>query len=380
MDVNRSLAANRGRRRGLLLVLLTATALIAGAFAAVSAADEDLPELTDEYSQQVARLKEVTVDTSQYKKDPPYTIATIVEGPINGWGQIFDTTMDARMEETGKFDMEKRLYVPWNYDAANQAKGIEDAVAQGVDAILLTPLSRAALAAPVERAIEAGIPVILCMAGVQTDKYTAEVSAEIPRMGYENAKAIAEKLDGRGTVVVLHGIAGVDAMEYGKIGADVAWAEYPDLRVVEQYGNWTTGDALNVMRTIIVQEPEIDAIYVGGFEMAVGAIQALKEVGRPIPFISGSSITNGFLRIAADEGLDFYAIQFPPAGSKVCVDKVVDVLEGNPVQQYTSVWDVLPGVDPFGPEGLADIYRPQFDDNFVGPTFYSDDVYEEAGF
>jgi ABC-type sugar transport system substrate-binding protein len=336
--------------------------------------------MTDEYSQQVERLKDVVVDTSAFKADPPWTVATITEGPINGWGTIFDLTMNTRMTETGKFNMAKQLYVPWDYDVANMQKGIEDAIAQKVDAILLTSMSRSGLAASVERATNAGIPVIQCMAGVSTDKYTAEVSAPPPIMGYDAAKAIAEKIGGKGTVVMLHGIAGIDAAELGSVGAHAAFAEYPGIRLVEQNANWSTVDAVNVMRTILVQEPKIDGLYVGGFEMAVGAIQAFQEVGRDIPFIGGSSITNGFLRVAKDLNLDFFAVHFPPAGSATCVDTMVAVLEGRPVQKYQDVWNVMDDVQPFGPEKLDDYLKPNLNDDYVGPAMYPDQVYIDAGF
>jgi ribose transport system substrate-binding protein len=343
--------------------------------------EDDVAPLTDDYSQQIARLKEVTVDTSEFAKDPPYRVATIVQGPINGWGTIFDATMNARMEETGKFDMENRLYVPWDFDVANQQKGIEDAIAQGVDAIMLTSLSRAGLAASVERATAAGIPVILCMAGAETDEFTAEVSAEMPRMGYDSAQAVAEKIGGAGKIVMIHGIPGVDAAEFWKLGAKTAFAEYPDIEILsEQDGNWSTADSLNVMRTVLVQEPEIDAVWAGGFEMGVGVVDAFKEAGRDVPFIGGTGITNGFLRIAQEDDLDFFAVQFPPAGSSKCVDTMVAVLEGQSVQKYTSIVSVLPDTEPFGPEKVDANYQPQFNDDFIGPAIYPDQVYKAAGF
>src|SRR5690606_37620559 len=122
-----------------------------------------------------------------------------------------DATMDQAMTDSGKFDMDARLYVPWGFDVANQAAGIEDAVSQDMDAIMLTSLSRAGLAASVERATEAGVPVILCMAGAETDEFTAEVSSNMPKMGYDSAKRVAEEMGGSGKVVLIHGIAGVDA-------------------------------------------------------------------------------------------------------------------------------------------------------------------------
>jgi ribose transport system substrate-binding protein len=341
---------------------------------------EEVP-LTDEYSMQIAENKEITVDTSEFAKEPPYRVATIVQGPINGWGTIFDVTMNERMEETGKFDMENRLYVPWDFDVANQQKGIEDAIAQNVDAIMLTSLSRAGLAASVERATAAGVPVILCMAGAETDQFTAEISAEMPRMGYESAKAVADELGGEGKVVMIHGIAGVDAAEFWKQGAHAAFDEYPGIEIVaEQNGNWSTADSLEVMRAVLAQQSEIDAIWAGGFEMGVGVVDAFNEAGRDVPFIGGTGITNGFLRIAQEDDLDFFAVQFPPAGSAECVDTMVAVLEGQPVQKFTSVVSVLPDVGPLGPEEVDETYLPQFNDDFIGPELYPDAVYKEAGF
>ena len=252
--------------------------------------------------------------------------------------------MNQAMTESGAFDMENRLYVPWDFDVANQAQGIEDAIAQDVDAIMLTSLSRAGLAASVERATAAGVPVILCMAGAETDEFVAEVSSDMPRMGYDSAQAVAEQIGGEGRIVMIHGIAGVDAAEFWKLGAHAAFAEYPDIEIVaEQNANWSTADALEVMRTILVEEPEIDAIWTGGFEMGVGIVDAYREAGIDVPFIGGTGITNGFLRTAIEDEIDFFAVQFPPAGSSECVNTVIDVLEGNAGSEVHRRGDVAAG-------------------------------------
>ena len=261
------------------------------------------------------------------------------------------------------------------------AAGIEDAISQDVDAIMLTSLSRSGLAASVERATEAGVPVILCMAGAETEAFVAEVSANMPKMGYDSAKAVAEEMGGEGKVVLIHGIAGVDAAEFWKLGALQAFSEYPDIEIVaEQNGNWSTADSLEVMRTILVQEPEIDAIWTGGFEMGVGIVDAYNEAGIDVPFIGGTGITNGFLRQAIEQDLDFYAAQFPPSGSQKCVDTVVDVLEGRSVKKYTDIATVLPDVGVIDASNAEEFFLPQFNDDFIGPNLYDDAVYEAAGF
>ena len=122
------------------------------------------PQLDDDFSAQHAKWANETVDTAKFKKDPPYDVATIVQGPTNGWGTIFDTVMKYELERSGQ--VKSTLYVPWNFTTESQANGIDDAIAKKVDVILLTALSRAGLKAPVERAVAAGIPVVTCMATV----------------------------------------------------------------------------------------------------------------------------------------------------------------------------------------------------------------------
>lgn len=335
--------------------------------------------LDDPYSLQLAAAAQETVDTSEYAAEPPYRIATIVQGPTNGWGTIFDTVMNHTLEESGL--IEDQLYVPWDFTTESQANGIDDAISRGVDAILLTSLSRAGLAAPVEQAVAAGIPVITCMAGVDTDAFTVEVSRNIPSMGYDSMKQMAEELGGEGRIAMLHGIAGVDAAEFWKAGAVAALEEYPDIEVVaEEYGQWSVSDATSAMRAILSSNPELDGVWVGGLEMGVAVVNAFNEAGRDIPFIAGTNAINGFLRLADENDLDFYVAPFPPGASKLCVETMFKVLDGEPVKKFIDVQDLMEGTAPYGRDELDTYYEPDFNDEFIGPKVVPDDVYVDAGF
>ena len=386
-------SARRGPRR--LLGALAAVVLLAAACGTDEGAEDDSgpaasgtpvptdengrPQLSDSYSAQIAKAKGVMVDTSQFKAEAPYRIAAVVQGPTNGWGTIFDAVMRDAFDKSGKVD--DLLYVPWDFATENQVKGIDDAIAADVDAIMLTSLSRAGLSAAVDRAAAAGIPVVNCMAGVETDSFTAEVSRDIPLMGYDTAKQVAEELGGRGKVVMLHGIAGVDAAEFWKSGAMEAFGEYPDIEIVsEQYGNWSAADAISVMRTVVAQQSDIDAVWVGGLEMAPAVIDAFREAGRDVPFIGGTNTTNGFLRLAIENDLKFYAAPFPAAASQLCVDTVLKVLNGESVPKYQDVADVMEGTEPFGDDDADKWYIDEFNDDFIGPKVTDDEVYVEAGF
>lgn len=347
--------------------------------AADGAGAESGPNLTDDFSEQHAQWEDETVDASEFKTDPPYSIATVVQGPTNGWGTIFDTVMKYELEQSG--DVEDQLYVPWDFTTESQANGIDDAIAKDVDAILLTALSRAGLKAPVERAVEAGIPVITCMATVAGDAPTVDVSRNIPTMGYESAKELAEMLEGSGKVVMLHGIAGVDAAEFWKSGAQAAFDEYPDIEIVdEEYGQWSVADALDAMRGVLTANPEIDGVWVGGLEMGVSVINAFKDAGRELPVIAGTNPINGFLRLAIENDIEFYGSPFPPAASKLCVDTMFKVLAGESVPRFIEVADEMEGTQPFGTNDAENVYEPKFNDDWIAPAVIPDGEYSAAGF
>ena len=219
------------------------------------------------------------------------------------------------------------------------------------------------------------------MAGVESQKYTAEVSRNIPAMGYESAKALVDKLGGKGNVVMLNGIAGVDAAELWKVGAQAAFAEAPGIKIVsDEYGNWSTADATSVMRTVVAQNPQIDGIWVGGLEMGPGVVSAFGEAGIDVPFIAGTNPTNGFLKLAQDQSLDFYAAPFPPGAAKACVDVMMNILDGQPVQKFTDVKTLMDGTSPYGTADLAKWYVPTLNDDFIGPLVYDEKTYADNGF
>jgi ribose transport system substrate-binding protein len=377
-----SIRGRKGRRTaGVLAAAATLVAAAALQGGGAIAQDSAVPpvELTDEFSVQHAQWAAETVDTSAYQKDPPYTIATIVQGPTNGWGTIFDTVMNHTLAESGV--IADQLYVPWDFTTESQANGIDDAIARDVDLILLAALSRAGLQAPVERAVAAGIPVVTCMATVSGDGPTVDVSRNIPLQGYESAKGLAARLGGSGKVVLLHGIAGVDAAEFWRSGAHVAFAEHPDIEILtEEYGNWSVSDATDIMRTVLTAQPEIDGVWVGGLEMGVAVINAFTDAGRPLPKMGGTNPINGFLRLALENDVDFFAAPFPPGASRICVETALRVLAGESLPRFIEVADVLEGAQPYGSDQAAENYREEFNDDWIGPAVVPDEVYLEGGF
>ena len=138
-----------------------------------------------------ARAKCMTRASSQ--TEPPYRIALASQGPTNSWAALFDEHARWRVEELGEDVVAELLYADANGSADVQVPQVEDLLAQDPDVLILVPMGRAALAAPVERAMAQGVPVVLCASGVDTDEFVTEVGANLYRMGKAWAQFVVDE-------------------------------------------------------------------------------------------------------------------------------------------------------------------------------------------
>ena len=152
------------------------------------------------------------------------------------------------------------------------------------------------------------------------------------------------ELGGKGNVLQMNGIAGVDTAEIMAAGAQDVWAKNPDIKVLDvQYGNWSTAEAKKIAEQWIAQYgDQINGIWSGGAQMSQGIVEAYLDAGVPLPPIAGGEYANGFLRLAKENNINFSAWQYPNAMSILCIDTAVKVLKGEPVPRFIDFKDELP--------------------------------------
>lgn len=163
---------------------------------------------------------------------------------------------------------------------------VENMIASKVDAIVVTPNDSHAFVSVFKDAEKAGIPIIDL--DVELDKASAKaagltyyyVGVNNFDGGYKSAKYLVDKLEGKGNVVILEGIPGVDNGEQRKAGAMKAFSEAPGIKVVaSQTANWETEQALNVMTNILTANPDVVGVFAANDNMAIGAITAIENAG-----------------------------------------------------------------------------------------------------
>lgn len=188
-------------------------------------------------------------------------------------------------------------------DVSKQQQLVEQMATQA-KAIVIAPADSKAMVAVCARAMESGVPVVNI-----DNKFDADVLKErgikIPFVGPDNRKGarmaaeyLASKLQKGDKVAILEGIPTAFNGIQRLLGfQDAIKAAGLDV-VASQSAHWETAEASNVASAILTSHPEIKAILCANDSMALGAVAALKAVGK-----DGKVFVIGFDDISAAESL-----------------------------------------------------------------------------
>ena len=334
------------------------------------------------YLQSVLKRKGQKYDTTKFRKAGPYRIALAAQGTSNSWSALFDEHAYWYSEELGKGVISELLYADAQASADKQVPQVEDLLAQEPDALILVPMGAAALTAPVERAMAQGVPVVLCASAVETDNFVTEVGTNLYASGAGLAKYLADKLNGKGRVLMMTGIPGVSTSDVMEAGGKSTFKKYPGIDLVdEQPGNWSTAEAKRIMETWLVKYGDsIDGIWSGGAQMSQGIVSAYLDKGMKIPPIGGGEYATGFLKQAVENDLKYGAWQYPNAMVVLCMDAAVNILRGRLVPRFIDFVDNLPGTGTFTDSEGKRYYNKKWSDDVFGPILFPDKRLEKLGY
>jgi ribose transport system substrate-binding protein len=312
-------------------------------------------------------------DTSVFKKDPPWTIARAGSGDVNAWMVLFSLCM-----EYGITDKYKDLFADYHvtgaaFDASKQINDVEDLLTKDIDLLLVDPISAAALVAPVERAMDMGIPVILVSTRVYSDKYVSWVTTDNSDMYFRFGDWVGQQLNGEGNVLIMLGAPGSSYAAENLGGWEEAKAKWPNLNEVGvAYAWWSPTEAKTQAEAYIESVDQIDAVISGGL-MGLGVVDAFMDAGKPMPLICADD-WYGWLRRAKELDIKFFGLSGGCTMSISAVDLAVKVLRGEPVPNRV-VWPV----ESFTEADLDRLYRPDLSDDFwaAGMDVLPEDWIEE---
>jgi ribose transport system substrate-binding protein len=148
-----------------------------------------------------------------------------------------------------------------SYDVNNQTNQIDNFVSSGVDLILLAPVDSKGIAPAVARAKAAGVVVIVV--GDRADGgVDATVLSDHVQAGQLEGKYIAQRLNGKGQIVIVNGPPVSAVFERVKGALDVL-SGYPEIKILsqDQNANGSRDGGLRVMTDLLTAFPKIDAVF-----------------------------------------------------------------------------------------------------------------------
>ena len=229
-------------------------------------------------------------------------------GSESGW-RAAETTVTRQQAEERGIDLR---FSDAQQRQENQISAMRSFIAQGVDAILVAPVVATGWDAVLEEAQEAEIPVVLLDRMVDSDPslYLTAVGSDLVEEGRQAGRWLVEAAGGEECrVVELQGTTGSSPAIDRKTGFEEAIAEASNIEIVRsQTGNFTRTEGKTVMESFLQAEnggADICALYAHNDDMAVGAIQAIKEAGlqpgTDILVVSIDAVPDIFLALAAGE-------------------------------------------------------------------------------
>ena len=166
----------------------------------------------------------------------------------------------------------------------NQIKAIRSFIAQGVDGIVLAPVVETGWERVLKEAKQADIPVVLVDRGIKVKDeslYLSKIASDFVFEGKLAGTWLAQETHGYANVVELQGGPGAAPAIDRKAGFKEVIDLFPEMNITaSQTGEWTRTKGKEVMEAFLKsQGDEIDAVYAHNDDMALGAIQAIKEFG-----------------------------------------------------------------------------------------------------
>jgi ribose transport system substrate-binding protein len=259
----------------------------------------------------------------------PWKICAIEKTLINEhWQQMKQGYEDA----AAKYGVQVEVQASKDESDLTGQLAIAEAMLQGdCDAFAVSPLSSSNLQPFLDRASEAGVPII----NVDDAKVDADVfvGGDHRQMGVMAAEYIAEQLPDGGQVAQIEGQAGSPAAQQRIDGFKTTVGEHANLQLVaSQPGDWDRLKALDAAANIMRANPDVKAFYANNDTMALGVVEAVSNAGKPGEIIVvGTDGVPDAIKSIRDGSMSATVAAFPYVMGQTALEVAIRLLEGQDV-------------------------------------------------
>lgn len=192
------------------------------------------------------------------------------------WGSLFNV-------EVTWFDGE--------LSATKQRAAIDNMASQEWDFVAIQAFGIGTLTDPVNRMIEAGIPVIdmdTLIAPLEEIDVHSFLAPDNEFMGAAVTQALVDAMGGQGKIVMTQGALGHTGAQGRARGFHSVVEKFPNIEVLdEQPADWDVTNAVRIWDSLLTKFPDINAAFFHNDDMALAASNAMQRAGRTDILIGG---------------------------------------------------------------------------------------------
>lgn len=226
-----------------------------------------------------------------------------------------------------------------NNSAPEQAAQIQNLILEGYDAIVINAASPTALNGVVKQACDAGI-VVVAFDGVVTEDCAYTVNYNWKQVGQAQVEYLGKRLDGKGTLLEVRGIAGNSVDADISSGVHEALKAFPEMKIAGSvHGDFTQTVAQREVAGILPTLPAIDGVVTQGGD-GYGVAQAFTSAGREDPIIimgNREDELSWWKQQHDKNGYETMSISATPGVSMVAFWVAQQILAGKEVPEFVEV-------------------------------------------
>ncbi|MDF2762367.1 MAG: D-allose transporter substrate-binding protein, partial [Thermomicrobiales bacterium] len=275
------------------------------------------------------------------------------------WQTMERGYQDAAAEKGVTIDV---LSVPTEQDTEQQLNQLQTALAQGYDAIMVSPITPTNLIPALVAANQAGIPIINvdervdpAAAEAAGAKLTSVIASDNRDAGARAAQYMIDSIPDGGKVAIIEGKAGNQSGLDRKEGFQEAIEAAGNFEIVaSQPADWDQQRALDAATNILQANPDLVGFYAANDTMALGVVEAARAAGKldQVVIIGTDAIPAALAAVQADD-MEGTVAQFPAEEARIATSLAILALQGNPVEGF-----IPSPIELITKDNVADMLQP----------------------
>jgi ribose transport system substrate-binding protein len=198
--------------------------------------------------------------------------------------------------------------------APKQRGAIDNMASQKWDFVAIQAFGIGTLTQPVQKMIDAGIPVIdmdTLIAPLEQINVHSFLAPDNEFMGAAVTQALCTAINGEGTIIMTQGALGHTGAQGRARGFDSVVKQYPKIEVLNtDPGDWDVSKVARIWETHLTKYPKISAAFFHNDDMALAAYNVMKAHNRTDILIGGVDAMPPAIQ-AVSEGRMFATVRNP---------------------------------------------------------------------